>query len=67
MRARSSLIPFHRVLIATGIVFCAGFAVYAWLGGQRALAAVFAVLAFALGVYLYNLNRFLGYREDRTR
>jgi hypothetical protein len=67
MRARSSLIPFHRVLITTGIVFCAGFAVYAWLGDQRALAAVFAVLAFALGVYLYNLNRFLGYREDRTR
>ncbi|HUO99956.1 MAG TPA: hypothetical protein VM737_00285 [Gemmatimonadota bacterium] len=62
--AGSSLIPFHRVLISAGIVFCAGFAVYAWVGGQRPLAVVFAVLALALGIYLWNLNRVLGYRDE---
>ena len=61
---RSALIPFHRVLISAGIVFCAGFAVYSWLGGHHVLAIVFLVLALALGVYLWNLNRVLGYRDE---
>jgi hypothetical protein len=61
------MIPFHRVLIATGIVFCAGFAVWA-LGqylaahapGMLALSLTFAVLTVALIYYLSHLKRFLG-------
>jgi hypothetical protein len=61
------MIPFHRVLISTGIVFCAGFAL--WSGwsyrespdvGTLAVAVVFAVAAAALSYYLRHLNRFLG-------
>ena len=61
------MIPFHRVLITTAIVFCGGFALWAlgqYLVSQRpgmlALAIVFAVLAVALTYYLRNLKRFLG-------
>ena len=61
---RSSLIGFHRVLITAGIVFCAGFAVFAWTGGHAVLATVFAVLAGALLLYLWNLSRVLGYRDE---
>lgn len=64
--ARSSLITFHRVLIAAGILFCAGFAAWTFVaaarddaGGLWALGGVFAVLAVALGWYLANLRRFL--------
>lgn len=61
------MIPFHRVLIATGIAFCLGFATWA-LGrylvvrepGALALSVVFAALAAALTYYLINLKRFLG-------
>lgn len=64
------MIPFHRLLIATAILFCAGFALWA-LGhylaephpGMAALAAVFALLAIALTYYLWNLKRFLGGRR----
>ena len=70
--ARSSLIAFHRVLIAAGILFCGGFAAYmiraALRGGGGdawALGAVFAVLAVALLVYLWNLSRVLGYDRER--
>jgi membrane protein implicated in regulation of membrane protease activity len=70
---RSSLIQFHRVLITAGIVFCAGFAVWAFVYAPRSgrgafwvLGAVFAILAAALTVYLWNLRRVLGYREDRS-
>lgn len=62
--AGSSLIGFHRVLITAGIVFCGGFAVYAWTDGHTALATVFAILAVALLVYLWNLSRVLGYRDE---
>ncbi|HEX7117734.1 MAG TPA: hypothetical protein VF212_03050 [Longimicrobiales bacterium] len=65
-----SLIPFHKGLISTGIVFCAGFAVWAYLGYRRdgglatlLLAATFALLAVGLAVYLRNLRRFLGLRR----
>ena len=61
------MIPFHRLLISAGIVFCAGFALWA-LGryitakhmSMLFLAVVFALLALALGYYLRNLRRFLG-------
>jgi len=60
------MIPFHRVLIATGIVFCLGFATWA-LGryivvrepGALILSVVFAGLAAGLAYYLVNLKRFL--------
>ena len=61
------MIPFHRVLISTAIVFCGGFALWA-LGhylaskspGMMALTVIFTVLAAALAYYLRNLKRFLG-------
>lgn len=69
--SRSSLIPFHRVLISAGILFCGGFAVWTFVEASRsdgagtwALGVVFAILAVALAIYLWNLSRFLGYRED---
>lgn len=64
MAGRSSLIGFHRVLISAGIVFCVGFATYAWYGGQITLAIVFGVLAVLLVAYLWNLSRVLGYRDE---
>ena len=61
------MIPFHRLLISTAIVFCAGFAAWAaWTyrqsgDGLMLLTGVaFAVAAVALGYYLRHLNRFLG-------
>jgi membrane protein implicated in regulation of membrane protease activity len=67
----SSLIPFHRVLIATAIVFCAGLAwwMFSMSGGADStpyglLGAIFAILAVVLAVYLWNLRRVLGYRDD---
>lgn len=70
--AGSSLVPFHRVLIAAGIVFCAGFSwwMFSESGGPgstpyRTLGVVFAILAVVLAVYLWNLRRVLGYRDDR--
>ena len=61
------MIPFHRVLITSAIVFCGGFALWA-LGhylaskssGMMVLTIVFAILAVALTYYLRNLKRFLG-------
>ena len=61
------MIPFHRLLISTAIVFCVGFA--AWAGwswresggaGTLVMAVAFAVAAAALTYYLRHLNRFLG-------
>ncbi len=61
------MIPFHRVLITTAIVFCAGFAAWGWREYQAshtawALASSIAFAAFAVGfaVYLSQLKRFLG-------
>lgn len=61
------MINFHRLLISTAIVFCAGFAVWGWREYQRfghghdlASAIAFAVFAVALAVYLSQLKRFLG-------
>lgn len=69
--SRSSLIPFHRVLISAGILFCGGFAVWTFVEASRtgsaaawAIGGVFAALALGLAVYLRNLSRFLGYGDD---
>lgn len=61
------MIAFHRFLIATAIVFCAGFALWALAAFrendgalQLILAITFALAAAALAYYLKNLRRFLG-------
>jgi hypothetical protein len=54
------MIPFHRVLITAGIVFCAGFALWAIWRGQIALGLGFAALGVALTYYLRHLRRFIG-------
>ncbi len=66
----SSLIPFHRVLISAGILFCGGFAIWTFAAaadsegaGLWVLGGVFAVLAVVLAVYLWNLKRILGIEE----
>ncbi len=72
MKPRSSLIQFHRVLIAAGILFCGGFAAYTFALASReggggwmwALGAVFAAFAVGFTVYLWNLSRVLGYSDD---
>jgi hypothetical protein len=60
------MIPFHRLLITTAILFCVGFAAWAFVayrssGGalQLVLGILFAVAGVALAYYLKNLNRFL--------
>lgn len=60
------MIPFHRFLIATAIIFCVGFAAWAFAayrttgaGLQLALGVVFAIAGIALAYYLKNLKRFL--------
>ena len=67
-----SLIGFHRFLITTAILFCAGYSGYefwAWGrdGGTGAMVQgiVFAVLTVGLVAYLVRLNRFLGMEEER--
>ena len=61
------MIAFHRFLIGTAILFCAGFAlwthsVYLTNGGTtfRVLSTCFGAAAVALIYYLMNLRRFLG-------
>ncbi len=61
------MIPFHRLLISTAIVFCAVFAIWCGFdyresrnGGTLAVGIVFAAATAALGYYLRHLNRFLG-------
>ena len=54
------MIPFHRILITTGIVFCAGFAVWSLLRDQTVLGIGFGVLGVGLIYYLRHLRRFIG-------
>lgn len=54
------MIPFHKLLIATGVVFCGGFAAWSLWRGALLLGIGFALLAVGLGYYLTNLKRFLG-------
>ena len=65
-----SIVAFHRVLIATAILFCAGYGLYELVGfsreggtGALVLGGVFLILAAGLSYYLWRLNRFLGYEE----
>ena len=60
------MIIFHRFLIGTAILFCAGFAWWSLAAyrssgsvGQLTLAIVFAIAALTLAYYLKNLRRFL--------
>ena len=60
------MIIFHRFLIGTAIVFCAGFARWSLMAYrtsgealQLSMAIAFAVAAIALSYYLKNLRRFL--------
>jgi hypothetical protein len=60
------MIPFHRFLITTAILFCVGFASWAFVayrasgaGTDLGFAVAFAIAGAALGYYLRNLNRFL--------
>ena len=60
------MIPFHRFLITTAILFCVGFAAWAFVayrasgaGADLGFAVGFAVAGGVLGYYLKNLNRFL--------
>jgi uncharacterized membrane protein len=66
-----SLIQFHRVLIAAGILFCAGFAAWelrAFLENRELVTLLvsiaFAAAALALGYYLHHLSRFLRLPEQ---
>ena len=61
------MIPFHRLLISTAIVFCGGFTLWAaWSYRQSGellmlvTALAFAVATAALSYYLRHLKRFLG-------
>jgi hypothetical protein len=54
------MIPFHRVLITTGIVFCAGFALWSFWRRQMALGLGFVALGAGLAYYLLHLRRFIG-------
>jgi ABC-type spermidine/putrescine transport system permease subunit II len=67
----SSLVAFHRVLIAAGIAFCFGFAIWeirTWRAtgatGTLVLAITFIVLGIGLLLYLRRLRRILGYDRD---
>jgi hypothetical protein len=60
------MIIFHRFLIGTAILFCLGFAAWAFAGyrahagaGELTLALLFACAGAILGYYLKNLDRFL--------
>lgn len=65
-----SLIGFHKVLIASGILFCLGFGGWrlaAFLrggaGGDLVVVAASALAAAGLGVYLAKLEEILDRRE----
>lgn len=67
------MIAFHRFLIAAGIVFCFGFAVWElmtwWVGRAPAalmLGAVFLGLGAGLVFYLSRLRRFLGVEDGAS-
>jgi hypothetical protein len=68
-----SLIAFHRFLIATGILFCFGFAgwelVLWWVTrgwGSFMLGVTFITLGVLLSYYLSRLGRFLGTDDAKS-
>jgi hypothetical protein len=67
-----SLVPFHRVLIVSAIVFCAGFSAWTLVAygrtgamGDLVVGLGFALAAGALLLYLLHLRRFLGLPKGR--
>jgi hypothetical protein len=61
------MIIFHKFLIGTAILFCAGFSAWTFAGGggsgattNSVLGSAFLFGAVALSYYLKNLKRFLG-------
>ncbi len=61
------MIAFHRLLIGTAIVFCAGFSIWSVLSFTAngsvpvlVLGILFALATAALSYYLAHLRRFLG-------
>ncbi|MBI4788884.1 MAG: hypothetical protein HY782_17775 [Chloroflexi bacterium] len=68
-----SLVAFHKFLIATGIVFCAGYALrqvshFRATGDSGALVAaiVFGAAALGLGLYLNHLHAILRIPSERA-
>lgn len=68
----SSLVPFHRLLIASAILFCAGFSALELVVFSRegrtldlVLGLGFALAAGLLIVYLLHLRRFLNLPPNR--
>ena len=60
-----SLVSFHRFLIAAGIVFCAGFGLWQFIGSGEAAGSVPLGTVF-LGLALRQMCRFGGTRHKRT-
>ena len=54
------MIPFHRVLITTAVIFCAGLALWFLWRREYVLGIAFAVLGVGLTYYLRHLRRFIG-------
>ncbi|MGH7554618.1 MAG: hypothetical protein ACREMQ_16570 [Longimicrobiales bacterium] len=70
----STLVPFHRFLIASAIIFCAGFSAWqlvrfvndrGWL--ELVLGLAFALAAGLLLLYLLHLRRFLNLPKNRKQ
>ena len=64
-----SLLPFHRLLIATAIAFCLGFALWLLVHERPdtfdvVLAGAFFVAGAGLSYYLFRLRHFLGLEKD---
>lgn len=64
-----SLLPFHRLLIATAIAFCLGFALWLLVRERPGpldlmLAGAFFLAGGALAYYLFRLRHFLGLEKD---
>ena len=65
-----NLVTFHRVLIATAIVFCAGYGVWEIVGYRRGTGTAHLLIGLAalaaaalLLFYLRRLRRFLNLRD----
>ncbi len=66
-----NLLPFHRLLIATAIAFCLGFALWLLVHEPPStfdtlLAVAFVIAGAALSYYLFRLRHFLGLDKDKT-
>lgn len=64
LQSTTMLIRFHIILVAAGVLFCVGFALYLFIrsattsvGADVALGAVFTALGLALSLYLRGVLR----------